>query len=504
MLGCSLGGLLQAEQISPLAKAPNWADLVRFQETMTRADFERALFTIYSDEISSKTTIKISDEAVSIKRRADRDELLSIPFLAPEDGDEDVDPEILKRFWTPAASLPKLLNGEAPLSGLHIAIDPGHIGGEWAQMEERWFQIGDKNEVKEGDITLLVANMLKPELEALGAKVTLVRDRAEPTTKTRPKLLENQARVFLIQKGVGKPDESYEDPADDRRVFSVQWQAEKLFYRTAEIRARADLVNDEIQPDLVLCIHFNAEGWGDPLNPQFVENNHLHLLVNGTYSMGELAHDDIRFEMLQRLFSRTHMEEIGLARAIAPAMAEVTGLEPYVYPGRNARLIGDDEYVYARNLLANRLFECPVIYFEPYVMNHEEVYERLGVGDYVGRTLVAGELRKSIYRDYVNGVVSGLLTYYINARSEEGIAPPELPELPNNRPETRPVEAQIPVEEGTPMPEETIPAEPSPTEISPEPQPVPALPTPLAPPVVPELTPAVPPTVPDAEVGIDQ
>ena len=30
---------------------------------------------------------------------------------------------------------------------MKIAIDPGHLGGEWARMEERWYVIGDSKPV---------------------------------------------------------------------------------------------------------------------------------------------------------------------------------------------------------------------------------------------------------------------------------------------------------------------------------------------------------------------
>ena len=46
---------------------------------------------------------------------------------------------------------------------------------------------------------------------------------------------------------------------------------------------------DELKPDIVLCLHFNAEGWGDPLQPQLVPNNHFHLILNGAYMDQEVA-----------------------------------------------------------------------------------------------------------------------------------------------------------------------------------------------------------------------
>jgi hypothetical protein len=53
-----------------------------------------------------------------------------------------------------------------------------------------------------------------------------------------------------------------------------------------------------------------------------------------------------------------------------------------------------------------------VIYLEPYVMNHREVHDRIQLGDYRGRRNINGIPRESIYREYVRGVVDGLVAYY--------------------------------------------------------------------------------------------
>ena len=81
------------------------------------------------------------------------------------------------------------------LAGVKIALDPGHIGGTWAQMEERWFQVGDSKPIQEGDMTLLVAKLLVPKLQKLGAKVSLVRDKTEPVTSKRPNDLQEFRRI---------------------------------------------------------------------------------------------------------------------------------------------------------------------------------------------------------------------------------------------------------------------------------------------------------------------
>ena len=57
-----------------------------------------------------------------------------------------------------------------------------------------------------------------------------------------------------------------------------------------------------------------------------------------------------------------------------------------------------------------------MIYFEPYVMNHRDTYQRLLRGHWAGRTLIDGELRTSPVEDYVRGIVPGLLACYRNSR----------------------------------------------------------------------------------------
>jgi N-acetylmuramoyl-L-alanine amidase len=305
------------------------------------------------------------------------------------------------RYWRPAASLPAVSLAEVaerPLTGVHVALDPGHIGGQWAKMEERWYQLkGHPLEVKEGELSLAVAQRLKIELEALGARISLVRETTEPVTPRRA--------------------------ADFRKMATTQRGAELLFYRQSEIRARADLVNNRIRPDLCICLHLNAEAWGEPTAPQLTSANHLHMLMNGHYSAEELALDDCRYEMLRRLFQRTADEELPLNLAVATGLAEATGLPAYDYDrghmsGNAHRPASGDagRYVWVRNLLANRLYECPVIYCEPYVMNCEDVYTRLCEGDYEGTRLVAGRPRPSLIREYARGVATGLAAYFRHVR----------------------------------------------------------------------------------------
>jgi hypothetical protein len=280
-------------------------------------------------------------------------------------------------------------------------------------MEERWFQVGNTQPVQEGDLTVKVARLLAPRLRELGAKVFFVRNSNEPVTVKRPDDFREIATKILIKNGVPQPRADVLDPNDPEKEQTIRWQSEILFYRYSEIRRRAALVNFKLHPDLVLCLHFNAEGWGAPDNPTLTDINHLHLLVNGSYLQQELDYDDERFEMIRRLLSRGYDEELPLADTIASAMAGETQLPAYEYPTTNSTTkVGSSGYVYARNLLATRLYRCPVVYCEPYVMNSNDAFARIQAGDYEGTRDVNGTERKSIFREYADSVTDGLIEYY--------------------------------------------------------------------------------------------
>jgi hypothetical protein len=182
-----------------------------------------------------------------------------------------------------------------------------------------------------------------------------------------------------------------------------------LFYRAYEVRARGVLVNETIRPDLVLCIHYN----GNVASGRLSKDNHLHVLAHGCIGDNEFRFDDQRLEGLLRLVQRIPEVEIPLCTALARSMADATGLPPFTYTGSNARAVAGQPYVWMRNLIANRVYLCPVAYIEPYVMNNAEVIDRLAAGDYEGTADVAGKSRISIFREYAGGLTAGLSEFFL-------------------------------------------------------------------------------------------
>jgi hypothetical protein len=404
-------GVIAADKIATLGTKPRWNVLEYYQQTITHDEFSNLVTNVYCTHGMPGDMISIDADSARILTNRESQSYFTLQFAADADSRRRV-----PHLWRPAKSLGQGTAAK-PLGGLRVALDPGHIGGKWAKMEERWFVIGDSHPVQEGDLTLQVARILARKLRALGATVSFVRNQLQPVTPMRPDDFQELAKKVLIKNGIPQPRPDPLRADDPEKEHTIRWQSEILFYRYSEIRRRAVLVNSKLHPDLVVCLHLNAEGWGDPNSPTLTEHNHLHFLVNGSYLETELDFDDERFEMVRRLLSRAYDEELPIADTVATALARETGLPAYDYPTTLATTkVGTTGYVFARNLLATRLYRCPVVYCEPYVMNNKEVFDRIQAGDYEGTRDINGTQRKSIFREYADGVAEGLTEYYRQQR----------------------------------------------------------------------------------------
>jgi N-acetylmuramoyl-L-alanine amidase len=362
--------------------AADWSALERYQQTISRTEFEALLSRVYCPSGALTNYLTFGTNTVTVFSTPDRTNVL-----------------FTLRFSSSASSLiPR------PLSFKRIALDPGHIGGEWARMEERFFQRGKDRPVQEAVLTLTVARLLKTRLEARGAEVFLTKNNFEPVTDKRPEDFRAQAeRETPLSRFEAFPPLE----RDAGRADAVRKRAEILFYRNSEIAARANLLNEKIKPDLTICLHVNAAEWDECQN--LVDDNRLVVFVHGDYLASELKDDDQKLRLFSKLLERSHPVEQTVAESIASAMAEATQLPPVEYgPSSGAIHLGDNPYVFARNLAANRLVNGPVVFLEPYYQNNRVVYERIQLGDYEGTRAVDGVPRKSIFREYADAVAEGL------------------------------------------------------------------------------------------------
>ncbi len=374
------------------ALATEWSVLEPFQRSLTRADFESACSNLYAPQGGLAKYLQFETNAVAIFSDAAR---TGAPAFRLEFADQ------------PTEAPP-----HPPLAGFRIAIDPGHIGGAWARAEDRFF-FADRNDwyVQEAALNLLVARLLKTRLEEGGAEVSLTKNDFEPVTTKRPADF-----VSGIERSLGRYEYFTELPdlfREASRLDSIRKRSEVAFFRGAEIEARALKVNTEIKPDLTLCIHFNARETENPR--ELVDDRGLVVFVHGNYLPGEIADPDQRLRLFQKLLEGSSAAERAIAESIVERFVAATGLPP-AYHARSGPLhpVGTNDYLYARNLAANRLFDGPVVYLEPYFMNSVETYRRIQAGDYTGEREIEGVMRPSIFREYADAVAAGIRAAFSN------------------------------------------------------------------------------------------
>lgn len=317
---------------------------------------------------------------------------------------------------------------ELPLAGLTICLDPGHIGGEWAEIEERSLVIRRYPPIREGDMVLTVARHVEPLLTAAGATVVWARDQAEPVTPLRPADLTWEAVQSMMSL-----DARTLTRLPARNILRThQLRANLLFYRSAEILARAERVR-RLAPDFTLCIHYNAAPWSRFSKPRLFDANKLVVFVHGAYTPAELADEAQRFHFFRKILERSTPLEIALAESVADSMREGWNLPPENYDSWNVAVrAGSHPYVWARNLLANRLFDGPTIFIEGPYMNDRETFYRMQAGDYEGEKTIRGRSVRSIHREFAEFIARGVITHFRNQLTD---APSPLPPAPPSPPD---------------------------------------------------------------------
>jgi hypothetical protein len=378
---------------SPVSEVPEWRLLEGYQGTLSQEEFKERLQRVFDPKGALGAYLEMSKSAVMVFRDREKTQpLFRLRFAAPTS--------------TPRSELAPfaLADPTKPLLGKVICLDPGHIGGDWADIEERTFRIGRDRPVVEGELNLQTCRFLAERLSAAGAKVVWTHEGFAPTTEVRPADLYPEAIEYLLK-----------DPANRRLPrFSmnglIRWNAELLFYRSAEIQARARRVNEELMPDFTLCLHYNAAPWGSPGKASLTSVSRLVLFSHGSYTASELAYDDQKFNLFRKLLENSTPSELAIGGAIGQQFKEKWGVPPENYEGSGyAHASGASPYVWHRNLIANRLFRGPVIFVEGPYMNDRSTYGWIQAGAYEGTRKVGRTERQNIFREYADRVADGVL-----------------------------------------------------------------------------------------------
>ena len=387
----------------PAVDTPNpWSWLGRYEKTTTRAEFESQI-RLYDSFDALKKYAVIDDAGLTLyptetERRVPQFHL----DFAPPGGPAAALP---KSFRTPAEFRALKKPAAKPLSGLRIAIDPGHIGGGGGQGEGPPIFYDGVGRLQEGDMNLITSAILEKALAELGAQVFVTRTEPEPVTDVRPADLTDEAEALILK---NHPNLAKGHIPRERLELATHI----LFERKYEFLARGDKIRAHFNPDVTIVLYINAtpsSGHG-----HLIGVNQNIFFVEGAYLPDEVAQDDQRERMVYKALDRVAPVEYEVAAAIAAAFKETTHLPPVAYgDSPTTRLVDPDNfYVVARNLGANRQYDGPVVTTEPYFMNHRVTAERLVAGDYDGERIFGGASYPSIFREYADCVKRGVLAAY--------------------------------------------------------------------------------------------
>ena len=392
--------------LEPLLRDPSraeWSSLKRFNETLTRAEFEQLLRQVFDPFHGLEPFLQITDDSVKIFAAPERDQLVEVRFASSPDRAKHAS------FRTRS------------LAGLRLVIEPADIGGRWGGWDDRSTFYKGYGRIQEGDLNLTVAKILEQKLRQHGAKVFLTRRSTEPVADYNPHRLDEETREVLANHSYILPPAFYQRargvPKNSNRRFEIA--EEVLFAKVIEQRARAGEAQRQFKPDLTIVLQHDASP--ESARGGLVGVNRNIFFVDGAYQAKELRSDPHqRLRLLTKLFENVTPIETRVAVSIAAQFKAVTGYPPVQYGNSaNTRSVGGaNAYVVARNLAFSREHDGPVVVTEPYFMNERSTLLRLLAGDYNGTRLVAGKERISIFREYADCVVQGLIDAYARNRTQ--------------------------------------------------------------------------------------
>lgn len=292
----------------------------------------------------------------------------------------------------------KLSTDRRVLRGAKIAIDPGHLGGPFACLEDRYISFSAQEaktnqpiNFNEGTLTYLTAIELKSLLQADGAEVFITRR----------------------QVGEGAVTENFFDWIQQRPdLWTAQEPLVNLFrdhYNRADLIARAEKIN-AFHPDITIIIHYNAheaELEGDS-KQHLTQSNYNMTFIPGAFGKGELSQPQNRYDFLRMIVSDQLEQSSLLSQKIAERFVQNLDV-PLVKDGEKLPYLirscmKQKQGVYSRNLALTRLVRSPLCYGETLVQNNREECERLGTNDTEVAGIPCSNRVKQVAKAYYEGI----------------------------------------------------------------------------------------------------
>lgn len=297
-----------------LAGAELYSDLDVYQKQYTRTEVERKLEYLVKDR-SIENFITIYDDRLEMY-----------------DSEQKTNLEYTYYFSEISNNTQKNIKS---WKGLKVALDPGHIGGSFAEEEMRYIEMEYDPAIKfyEGDLNLFTAFLIEDELKAKGVDVLILRD-----------------KIGLSSHGL-KFSDFLRDPAEIQKAIDLisyddiartWWMSDQnrfdyanVLFTQYDYKLRAKQVK-QYKPDLTISLHLNAcfpnkievEVNGQIFRRDRETQNNYHLaFVPGGYMNGELDYEIQRIEFLYWLVSGKLEESVSLAKHFVNEIEAPTGVD---------------------------------------------------------------------------------------------------------------------------------------------------------------------------------
>lgn len=363
------------------------------------SDFEAYQRTMSYEQVDEKIKKQLQkDQEVSLWYRLSQEKL---DILGPEDEKGDRPIEFTLFFGNkPKPCAHKISSFQAlPLLGWRIAIDPGHMGGDLAQLEEKYIDMPinlEKGILKnyffdEGTLALETAKKLAHELKELGAEVFLTKDYVghgvlEKEFKAWKKEDLEQAISTLISR---QDNPSLQE--EEKLYWTTKASETEIFrstYNFLDVFERAEKIN-AFKPDLTLCCHYNLGGIYDKQGKTpGTEDNYFLFFVPGAFKKGStkdevfrnssLKSPRARYEFVRLLVTDDLDQSIRLAKKAFKHTKDTLGLPPGDHwAGITPFCLKQDSGIYHRNLTLTRNVHSPILYGEPLCQDNFKCVKQL-------------------------------------------------------------------------------------------------------------------------------
>ncbi len=283
------------------------------------------------------------------------------------------------------------------LKNVKIAIDPGHFGGRFARLEERYIDIPAEKtrnnqpiHFNEGDLTYLTALELQRLLETEGALVLVTRE---------------GIGQGVIQEDFFKWLEVHADLAKEMplsKVFRDYYNREDLIERSKKI--------NKFSPDITIIIHYNTHltDKEEEQKSLLTETNYNLAFIPGAFGEGELNTMDARYEFVRLIVTDHLKKSLELSKSITQQFVKQLNV-PLISENEktsytDAVCLLQESGIYSRNLALTRLVHSPVCYGETLIQNNQdEVYKLSERNISIGGTPCSQRV-KEVARAYFEGI----------------------------------------------------------------------------------------------------